>query len=123
MNEKIDKDKDSISNTERLEESFEKYLSLLSMGTKGKLVIDELKHMDELLTSEIEELKEDLTTEYFCSICINDLEDTPKVLKRHRTDIYTHVFYCGNCENYFIIDNDKIPKKIHEELKKYYIYL
>ena len=54
----IDKDKDSISNTERLEECIIRYLRIASKGTKGKLVIDELKTMGELAELEKEEIEE-----------------------------------------------------------------
>ena len=64
--------------------------------------------------------KEDLTTKYFCWVCGQNPEDTPKILKRFKPEIYHHILHCGNCETYFILDCDNYPKRISEGLVKWF---
>lgn len=61
--------------------------------------------------------------QYFCDVCGKNPNDTPKILKRYRPDVYIDIYYCGNCENHFIKNRDGIPTLIHPNIKKWIIII
>ena len=61
----------------------------------------------------------DNNPQIFCWVCGNNPEDTPKILSKYNPSVFSHLYYCKNCENYFILDTDNFPKKILKDLVKY----
>jgi predicted SprT family Zn-dependent metalloprotease len=59
--------------------------------------------------------------QYFCEVCGKNPNDTPKILKRYKPDIYIFIYYCGNCGNYFMVNRNNELAKLNEWFVKTFL--